>query len=126
MELIEDGIRVTLEHIGEGHSGDYDPDDPKDEALLRFDVERLTDSQWEGVDNTSYCTNLTDDTPDETVNKALRIIMDCVKDKILRYDSVKRICEELSWMDVKWATSNKNPFKKTSYYVKRVTDDVSE
>ena len=41
IELIRGGRKVEWIDIGEGWSGDYDPDDPDDIALLRFDVLEL-------------------------------------------------------------------------------------
>ena len=96
--LTDDRVRVDLEHIGEGWSGDYDPDDPKDQPLLRFDV-YLND---EPLDDASYCTQLPDTLDDTTRGKALRYLMDQVKDPAESGHSIKKLCERLSWIDVSW------------------------
>ena len=41
-EVIRGDRKVEWVDIGEGWNGDYDPDDPDDTALLRFDVLELT------------------------------------------------------------------------------------
>ncbi len=52
------GMVAELEDIGEGWSGDYDPEDPEDEPLYRMDVffEDPTDDQDD--DHLSYCTSI--------------------------------------------------------------------
>jgi len=40
MNLIKNNIMVEWVELGEGLSGDYNPDDPKDIELLRFDIKR--------------------------------------------------------------------------------------
>jgi len=43
-EMIRDNIMVEWVELGEGLCGDYNPDDPDDIELLRFDVSRLDDN----------------------------------------------------------------------------------
>ena len=54
MELKKGNLRVSFVQLGEGWGGDYDPDDPDDEELLRLDFHRLVDGEWEEI--ASYCT----------------------------------------------------------------------
>lgn len=61
-----EGYTVTWEHIGEGHSGDYNPRDPEDERLLRA---TLTHRQHFD-DGESYCTALPVDTTREDLIRA--------------------------------------------------------
>ena len=59
-------IRLSLEDIGEGYSGDYDPSNPDDVALLRLDClirtstypdgEETDDPEWRYPDGGSVCT----------------------------------------------------------------------
>lgn len=54
-------IKVEWEHIGEGWSGDYNPDDPNDEPLLRFTVYIRgvwPEFEWEQLEDASYCTQM--------------------------------------------------------------------
>ena len=41
--LIKGNRKVDLWQAGEGWNGDYDPDDPNDVELWRFDVQELVD-----------------------------------------------------------------------------------
>ena len=65
----KDGLRIEWDQLGEGLSGDYDPDDPDDVELLRFSVylhtSRYTpdafddapdDQGWWSRQDSSYCT----------------------------------------------------------------------
>ena len=108
MKLEREGIRVSWEDIGEGMNGDYNDKDPDDQPLYRFyvdlntshypdDPEAVTadeDGWFEPVNN-SYCTLVNaDTTPEDVLQKGLRILWSSVKDK-----GVDRNLQELSWMD---------------------------
>lgn len=94
-------VRVEWVNLGEGCWGDYDPDDPEDENLLRFDVSRLVDNNWEMVDDASYCTGISAETPRETLIHLLEVIMGEVYEPVTQGHSIKKICERLSWINVK-------------------------
>ena len=95
------GYRVTWEWIGEGNDGDYNPDDPEDQPLLRFSCDKYTDrdedgnliDSWEGMENASYCTQLPITTPKQYLARGAAIILEAIDtDK-----SYKRELERLSW-----------------------------
>ena len=94
-ELTMNDITVELEDIGEGLSGDYDPNDKDDIPLLRFTV-------WKDhvqVDDASYCTQVpTDITPTEATT-VLATIMNEVAEPLAQGYSIKKMCERLSWID---------------------------
>ena len=94
-ELTINNVSVELEDIGEGLSGDYDPNDKDDIPLLRFTV-------WKDhvqVDDASYCTQVpTDLTPTEATN-VLATIMNEVAEPLAQGYSIKKMCERLSWID---------------------------
>ena len=100
--LTEDGVQVTLDNeCNEGWNGDYDPDDPDDEKLLRFCVDKQReDGEWVEVDDASYCTAMPTDRPEPEIRAFLRVIMTAVKDRVLGDISVKKVCEGLSWVGV--------------------------
>jgi hypothetical protein len=102
VELIKDRVMVTLEWIGEGWSGDYQEDDPDDDPLLRFTVYEQYESGrgWDQVDDASYCTSLIADqlTPADK-NLVLEYLMSQVYDQVRDGKSIKRLCENLSWID---------------------------
>lgn len=55
--LEHDNIRIEWVRLGEGYGGDYNPDDPEDEELLRFDLTvRDEDGEWPLEANESRCT----------------------------------------------------------------------
>jgi len=99
MELIEGTVKVTLEDIGEGLCGEYNPDDPYDISLLRMDIETLDEEgYWTIVDDGSYCTLIPTETSAPVLEKLCRVIMDRVKDRVEEGLSIKKIGEELSWL----------------------------
>lgn len=99
-ELVQEDVRVSLEWVGEGWFGDYDPTDNEDEKLYRFEVERLVDGEWEVVDDASYCTKLSvDRLTGEEAQTVLREIMNVVRDSVRLEVSIKKACERLSWID---------------------------
>jgi hypothetical protein len=100
-ELIRDNVKVELEDIGEGISGEYDENNPEDVSLLRFYVSvRGEDGEWEAVDDASYCTNLPTDLPDFKKKIALNALMNEFHN-VLANDptaSVKGLGEQMSWI----------------------------
>lgn len=99
----DDCIKVSLVNLDEGINGDYDPDDPEDVNLLRFDVyyrnpeEGLDD--WEPVDDASYCTNVEANSTKEHLEKVVRTLFKRYRDEyrnIATGGSVKKMGEELS------------------------------
>ena len=73
-ELIKDRVKVEWVELGEGWWGDYDPDDPMDEELLRFDVSWLDDAgQWVAT-AVEYGVSATG----QTENEALARVMDAL------------------------------------------------
>lgn len=102
LEIIRGNYRATWEYIGEGWSGDYDPEDPEDIPLLRFSVDRHVDSEfleWEGMDNASYCTRMPIDSNREHLERGLNIVLDEVIDAEENGKSYKRELERLSWFE---------------------------
>lgn len=110
ISLTENGVRVTLSWIGEGYNGDYDPKDKSDTPLLRMDVDaheslknpnaEAYGDEWQAMNDASYCTSISA-YHHKTAQKALRVIMDDVKDHVIRGDGIKRRCEGFSWLS-KW------------------------
>jgi hypothetical protein len=87
MELTAGDVKVVLEAIGEGRSGEYNEDDPEDIELLRFTVYRKNPDHptintpwewdaWEQVEDASYE----------------------VYSYVEAGQSIKKICELLSWI----------------------------
>lgn len=100
----DDAICVEFITLGEGYNGDYDPEDPCDAELIRFDVYAnglYTEGEWDMVDDASYCTSLEVGTPINILEKKIKIVFDeyrNVYDNILNGESVKKLGETLSWI----------------------------
>ena len=100
LEVVRGDKRVTWEHIGEGFSGEYDPEDPEDYPHLRFSCDQLCtgtnenpDTWWESISDGSYCTRLPITTPRHLLERASQRILDA-----LEQPSPKRQLEQLSWL----------------------------
>jgi hypothetical protein len=95
-----DKVAIEWDYIGEGWAGDYNPDDPDDDQLLRFTVLIQKDGEWEQYDDGSYCTQL----PISTPIKALELISGEMLEYLQGIDSPgaasqKRYLQEMSWLD---------------------------
>ena len=107
VSVYNDTIRVDIVNIGEGLSGDYDPDDPEDINLLRFDVyikNPKENTDWYEIEDASYCTLLEATQPIEEIIEAAKLIHSRYSEVIPTYEdylngpSLKRLGEELSWI----------------------------
>lgn len=99
-EFFWSDFKVVWEYIGEGMSGDYNPEDEKDYPHLRFACYKRPEGhtkghfEWEQVDDASYCTCLPISTP--------KTILKLASDKILLGlgEDYKKRLEELSWLSL--------------------------
>lgn len=96
LRLERGDVAVTLEWIGEGADGDYDPTDPGDEPLMRIGVERRANGEWEAVDDASYCTNISA----RASQKGMILAMQYVLEQVPAEGSVKRLMERMSWIEL--------------------------
>jgi hypothetical protein len=97
----DDTIKAVLEDIGEGHCGDYDPEDESDEQLLRFTVYINEDGCFEQMEDASYCTQIPLNTPFGELARLCKVIFDEYRDEADAYrngSSVKKMGEQLSWL----------------------------
>jgi len=99
-ELIRDNVKVEWVELGEGIDGDYNEDDPNDIELLRFDVSRLVNGEWEMIDDASYCTQVPVSATPEQRAKGLEWIMSEVYNGASEGYSIKKICEVMSWISL--------------------------
>lgn len=100
---IPEKVRVDIVYLGEGRDGDYDPDDPEDVGLVRFDAHDLT-GQGRSDQDASYCTSI----PLETPGPVLNSVCEFIAKKIVDEPHWKRILEELSWTNRKEAEEMHN------------------
>ena len=102
----DEKIQVVFSNIGEGYCGDYNPEDPDDAELIRFDVyakgiEGFDEDKWEAVEDASYCTTIRVDTPITELIEKIKIVFNeyrNVYDHIIQGGSVKKLGESLSWV----------------------------
>lgn len=92
-------VRVAWFNLGEGYSGDFNEEDPEDTNLLRFDVFKIEDGRWVEAGDASYCTRVPASTPQPVLENLLRSILARVEEPLKSGASIKRICQELSWLD---------------------------
>lgn len=69
-------IRVAWVCHGEGYNGEYDPRDPEDELLLRFDVAVKAEGIGDFVTVESRCTCFPASTPIKDKEAALDMLLD--------------------------------------------------
>jgi len=94
-----EGVRITLhDETGEGKNGNYNPDDPEDQPMLRFDVYELDEGEWVEVDSASYCTALPATVSEEMMDKALMVLMRELGPGVRAGVSIKKKAERLSWL----------------------------
>jgi hypothetical protein len=87
-------VKVDIGWIGEGSSGDYNPEDPNDEPLLRFTVTDLTKRARDSQDN-SLCTSINAVLPKPMLIDVCRHIAEC----IVSEEHWKRMLESKSWLN---------------------------
>lgn len=100
VEVVRGNHKVVWEYIGEGLSGEYNPEDPTDTPLLRFscyeyihrDNEGHIIDDWEQMNDASYCTRMPPTASLRHLLIAAGIILEAIEDVCYK----KRL-EELSW-----------------------------
>ncbi len=89
-------LRLEWEYIGEGVSGDYNPDDPDDIPLLRFTISRVAtplSGEYEPVEDASYCTMVRITTPRQVLWGAGKAILQAFSN-----NEDSKLLEQLSWI----------------------------
>lgn len=88
--------------LGEGWNGDYNPDDPEDEELLRFDA-FIEDHEWEDDYPTySYCTMFPASATPEQRQAGLEYLMLHLYPFMSKGEWCRDVAEELSWINLGW------------------------
>lgn len=99
MGFIQRGrVKIQLVALGEGYSGDYNPENKDDEELLRFDV------MYGEQTLCSYCTAMPVDITNEQKERMLKILMNALHEVTLigRTDEVDKIAQRMSWINPEW------------------------
>lgn len=111
-------VRVDIVWLGEGVSGDFNPEDEEDRPLARFDAYDLTKHEdttqcrgsWDccrGGQDASFCTSIPATTPKEILESVARYIAERIADA----SHWKRTLEKMSWLDEKDAEKIHESFK---------------
>lgn len=90
-------IRVEWVFCDEGWWGDYDPTNPDDQALMRFDTYVKIADGWAEFEDGSYCTQTPYDTDPETLTRMAQMMAN-----VIAANPGKRTCEMLSWVHPGW------------------------
>ena len=95
--IIRGNVRIDWVNLDEGFDGDYDPENPDDVNLLRFDVSMFKNGEWVEVPDGSYCTQVPAKTDKGTLSRILVSFMNEIYDDVVSVGKAKRTCERLSW-----------------------------
>lgn len=98
--FISDRYMAEWVYLGEGKNGEFNPADPDDLPLLRFDTYEWVNGDWEEVNDGSYCTAMPVGTDRNTLIWVLERI---VADLHACLDSPRRMLEGWSWANPSWA-----------------------
>jgi len=101
-QLQKGKVIVEWVELGEGWSGDYNPEDPEDEELLRFDA-YIEDHEWEDDYPTySYCTMFPVSATPEQRQKGLEYLMEHLYPFMSKDEWCRDEAERLSWIGLHW------------------------
>lgn len=93
-------VRVALVCLGEGYNGEYDPHNPEDELLLRFDLflKDETDGEWRSVESRRTC--FADKAPARAKEAALDILLNRFYDAYANHPAkdLGALANELSYI----------------------------
>lgn len=108
--LVKGRVMVEWVELGEGWSGDYDPNDPEDDELLRFDVSyKFKGSRiYEDPGDCSYCTTFFAKSTPEERQLGLEYLMHHLEDVDFENGYGKKVCERLSWISIDWIKENRD------------------
>ena len=107
VEIYDNLLKVEFANIGEGYNGDYNPNDPEDDELIRFYVYvnanygKDLPYDWEDVEDTSECTTIPADSNIDYLVKKATAVFNRFRKEINSYpleESYKKLGEELSWI----------------------------
>jgi hypothetical protein len=97
-EFTHGRYKVIWEDIGEGYEGEYNPDDPNDEHLLRFYIERMdSHGHWNELPDSSYCTVIPVDTTYKVLETYASLLLTAVETQGSGY---RRVLQGLTWLTV--------------------------
>jgi len=97
MQYVVDGrIKISFSWEGEGYYGDFDSNNPEDKKLYRFTIYK------DFKEKESRCTQLVVGEDEHCLSQAISTILETTKSSLKRGKSIKKLSDELSWMDNSW------------------------
>lgn len=107
-----DRIAVCWEDLGEGFGGDYDPEDPDDERLLRFalEVRHAGSGEWDPQWSDGYCTSVGADADEQTRAGGLAHIARLVRLAAVTGQGTSTAAANASWITTEQAAAAADRF----------------
>ncbi len=99
IEVHNKKFSLTLEYIGEGTDGDYNPEDENDVPLLRYYVCEKVDGEWEPLRNGSACCRLSPNEKRADLKKAANKMLEIVSKTDQQH--LNSVVQLLSWIEMK-------------------------
>lgn len=97
VEFLERPFRLRWVRLGEGLWGEYNPEDPDDVELLRFELMKPDGQQgWEYVKNGGYCTQFKVASPRVVQRAGLWVLAEKLGEDLIDDRQVRRTFEEAS------------------------------
>ncbi len=112
-------VRVTWSCLGEGYNGEYDPTNPEDELLLRFELllKDETGGEWKSAESRRTC--FADNAPIQAKEAALDILLNRFYDAYANHPAydLSALADELSYIsaDTFLQYAETNPSEITSH-----------
>lgn len=97
--LVKDSVMVEWVRHRESGGGENQVGNAGNGELLHFNVSRITDKGAELISDSSYCTQVPAATDPAELQRLLEIMMDQIYDPVKAGQPLKRICEELTWIE---------------------------
>lgn len=100
MDKLQKGnVVIEWVELGEGWCGDYDPNDPDDVEMLRFDA-YIAGHEWEdGYPTYSYCTSFPVSSSPEVREAGLKYLMEHLYEPMSKGERCRHLAEEMSWIN---------------------------
>ena len=101
-KLVKGKVVIEWVELGEGWHGDYNPDDPDDDELLRFDA-YIENHEWQDDYPTySYCTSFPANATPEERRAGLEYLMEHLYPFMSKNKWCRSEAEHLSWINLEW------------------------
>ena len=107
IEVHNEKYSLSFCYLGEGTDGDYDPENPDDVPLLRYDVCEKINGEWEPLRNGSACCQIKATEKRSHLKKAAKHMLEIVSKVDSEY--LNNTVQLLSWIEMNRDGSLKLP-----------------